>query len=209
MEAQQQIISRLEKVYVGSKPALEFTNPFELLVATILSAQCTDERVNKVTRVLFKEYPNPQTMASGDIGNIKEIIRSCGCYEVKSKSLKGTACAIVETHGGQVPKEMEALVKLPGVGRKTASVVLSNAFGIPAFAVDTHVLRVSNRLGLANSPKDVLKTEIAVCELIPKEKWSDAHHWLIYHGRRICHARKPECSTCFLRDLCPSNTEEI
>ena len=184
-------------------PALQFVNPYQLLVATILSAQCTDVRVNKVTEKLFVKYKNAEELAAADFDELCDDIHSCGCYSVKAKNLIGTAKMLVEQYGGQVPPDMDALTKLPGVGRKTANVVLSNAFGIPGFAVDTHVFRVSNRLGLANA-KDVLKTEEQMCALIPKEKWGNAHHWIIYHGRQVCHARKPVCDTCFLRDLCPS-----
>lgn len=199
----QEILKRLEEVYVDAVPALQFVNPYQLLVATILSAQCTDVRVNKVTEKLFVKYKNAEELAAADFDELCDDIHSCGCYSVKAKNLIGTAKMLVEQHGGQVPPDMDELTKLPGVGRKTANVVLSNAFGIPGFAVDTHVFRVSNRLGLANA-KDVLKTEEQMCALIPKEKWGNAHHWIIYHGRQVCHARKPVCDTCFLRDLCPS-----
>ena len=172
-------------------------------MAKILSAQCTDVRVNKVTEKLFVKYKNAAELAAADFDELCDDIHSCGCYSVKAKNLIGTAKMLVGQHGGQVPPDMDELTKLPGVGRKTANVVLSNAFGIPGFAVDTHVFRVSNRLGLANA-KDVLKTEEQMCALIPKEKWGNAHHWIIYHGRQVCHARKPVCDTCFLRDLCPS-----
>lgn len=199
----QEILKRLEEVYVDAVPALHFANPYQLLVATILSAQCTDVRVNKVTEKLFIKYKNAEELAAADFDELCDDIHSCGCYSVKAKNLIGTAKMLVEQYGGQVPPDMDELTKLPGVGRKTANVVLSNAFGIPGFAVDTHVFRVSNRLGLANA-KDVLKTEEQMCALIPKEKWGNAHHWIIYHGRQVCHARKPACDTCFLRDLCPS-----
>ena len=199
----QEILKRLEEVYVDAVPALQFVNPYQLLVATILSAQCTDVRVNKVTEKLFVKYKNAEELAAADFDELCDDIHSCGCYSVKAKNLIGTAKMLVEQYGGQVPPDMDELTKLPGVGRKTANVVLSNAFGIPGFAVDTHVFRVSNRLGLANA-KDVLKTEEQMCALIPKEKWGNAHHWIIYHGRQVCHARKPVCDTCFLRDLCPS-----
>lgn len=199
----QEILKRLEEVYIDAVPALHFVNPYQLLVATILSAQCTDVRVNKVTEKLFVKYKNAEELAAADFDELCDDIHSCGCYSVKAKNLIGTAKMLVEQYGGEVPPDMDELTKLPGVGRKTANVVLSNAFGIPGFAVDTHVFRVSNRLGLANA-KDVLKTEEQMCALIPKEKWGNAHHWIIYHGRQVCHARKPACGTCFLRDLCPS-----
>ena len=199
----QEILKRLEEVYIDAVPALHFVNPYQLLVATILSAQCTDVRVNKVTEKLFVKYKNAEELAAADFDELCDDIHSCGCYSVKAKNLIGTAKMLVEQYGGEVPPDMDELTKLPGVGRKTANVVLSNAFGIPGFAVDTHVFRVSNRLGLANA-KDVLKTEEQMCALIPKEKWGNAHHWIIYHGRQVCHARKPACGACFLRDLCPS-----
>lgn len=199
----QEILKRLEEVYIDAVPALHFANAYELLVATILSAQCTDVRVNKVTKTLFIKYKNAKELAAANFEELCDEIHSCGCYSVKAKNLIGTAKLLVEQYGGEVPADMDELTKLPGVGRKTANVVLSNAFGIPGFAVDTHVFRVSNRLGLANA-KDVLKTEEQMCALIPKEKWGKAHHWLIYHGRQVCHARKPACDTCFLNDLCPS-----
>ena len=192
----QEILKRLEEVYINAVPALHFVNPYQLLVATILSAQCTDVRVNKVTEKLFVKYKNAEELAAADFDELCDDIHSCGCYSVKAKNLIGTAKMLVEQYGGEVPPDMDELTKLPGVGRKTANVVLSNAFGIPGFAVDTHVFRVSNRLGLANA-KDVLKTEEQMCALIPKEKWGNAHHWIIYHGRQVCHARKPACGTCF------------
>lgn len=195
------MLKKLEEHYAGVKPALDFENPFELLVATILSAQCTDERVNKVTPQLFQKYSSPKIMADADIGEVASIIRSCGCYTIKAKNIVGSAKKISGEFGGGVPDDMESLTSLPGVGRKTASVVLAFAFGKPAFAVDTHVFRVANRLGLAHSD-NVYDTEIQVCKLIPKEKWGEAHHWLLFHGREICHARKPECERCFVNNEC-------
>ncbi len=203
---QKEILERLEKVYFDAKPALNFKNAYELLVATILSAQCTDVRVNKVTEPLFKKYPDPEALAAADTNELMEEIHSCGCYAVKAKNLIGTARMIISDFGGEVPQSMEELTKLPGVGRKTANVVLSNAFGIPGIAVDTHVFRVSNRLSLANAD-NVEDTEFQLMDLIPKEKWGSAHHWLIYHGRQICSARKPKCEECFLNDICPSRVK--
>jgi len=207
MDNRQAILQRMSEVYAGAKPALHFRSPYELLVATILSAQCTDKRVNQVTEGLFAHYPTPQALAAADLDALAEEIHSCGCYAMKAKNLLGTAKKLVEEFGGQVPRTMEELTTLPGVGRKTANVVLSNAFGIPGLAVDTHVFRVSNRLGLAQA-KNVEKTEEQLCALIPRERWGEAHHWLIYHGRQVCSARKPACKSCFLRDLCPSAKEE-
>lgn len=203
----QEILRRLERVYQGAKPALHFRNPYELLVATILSAQCTDVRVNQVTGPLFEHYPDAQRLAQADYGELCDEIHSCGCYAVKAKNLMGTARLLVERFQGEVPQTMEELTTLPGVGRKTANVVLSNAFGIPGFAVDTHVYRVSNRLGLAHA-KDVEKTEEQLCALVPRDAWGHAHHWLIYHGRQVCSARSPKCDTCFLNDLCPYHIQE-
>lgn len=202
-----EILRRLEEVYFDAKPALHFTNPYELLVATILSAQCTDVRVNQVTEKLFVHYPDAAHLAQADYGELCDEIHSCGCYSVKAKNLMNTAKMLVERYDGNVPKTMAELTELAGVGRKTANVVLSNAFGIPGIAVDTHVFRVSHRLGLADA-KDVEKTEFQLQKLIPEEKWGQAHHWLIYHGRQVCTARKPACETCFLKDICPSYEEK-
>ena len=201
MDNRNKILNLLEIHYADTKPALNFKNAYELLVATILSAQCTDVRVNQVTATLFPKYPDVYALAKASLEEVAEEIKTCGCYKVKAKNLIGTAKAIVENYHGEVPKSMEELTKLPGVGRKTANVVLSNAFGIPGLAVDTHVFRVSNRLALADS-SDVLTVEKQLCTLIPKEKWGNAHHWLIWHGRRICAARKPKCEECFLKNYC-------
>ncbi len=203
MDNNEKILKKLETVYFDAKPALNYKNAYELLVATILSAQCTDVRVNKVTEGLFIHYPDARHLAEAEISELQDEIHSCGCYAVKAKNLIGTAQILCERYGGEVPRTMEELVSLPGVGRKTANVVLSNAFGIPGIAVDTHVFRVANRLGLAHAG-DVEKTEMQLRQIIPMEKWGNAHHWLIYHGRQICAARKPKCSECFLKDLCPS-----
>lgn len=201
-----EILSRLEGHYKGAKPALNFKNAFELLVATILSAQCTDVRVNKVTETLFPKYPDAKTLAAADFSELAEIVHPCGCYQVKTKNLIATANRIMDEFSGEVPSTMDELTTLPGVGRKTANVVLSNAFGIPGLAVDTHVFRVSNRLKLAVS-KTPEETEKQLCALIPEEKWGEAHHWLIYHGRQLCTARSPKCGECFLADICPENNK--
>ena len=198
----EEILARLEKEYKGAKPALHFKDPYELLVATILSAQCTDVRVNKVTAELFPHYPDAEALAHADYDELCGEIKSCGCYGVKAKNLISTANSLVNDFGGCVPQTMEELTSLAGVGRKTANVVLSNAFGIPGLAVDTHVFRVSARMGLA-SGKDVETTENELCAIIPREKWGEAHHWLIYHGRQVCSARKPNCEGCILNDICP------
>jgi len=200
---QQEILRRLEKHYPRPKTALNHANPFQLLVATILSAQCTDERVNKITAELFRCCPNPAAMAERSEDEIAEYIRSAGLWQAKAKNIKATAALLLKKHDGRVPDTREELMALPGVGRKTANVILSNAFGVPAIAVDTHVQRTANRLGLASSdnPNAV---ERQLMEVVPESRWSDAHHWLIYHGRQLCRARSPLCGQCFLRDICPS-----
>lgn len=200
-ENHKKILELLEQHYTDAVTALDFANPFELLIATMLAAQCTDRQVNKVTEGLFQEYPGPREMAALTPEEMGQKIHSCGFYRTKSKNIIQTCKILMEQYGGQVPDNMESLTSLPGVGRKTANVVLSNAFGKDAIAVDTHVFRVSNRLGLADAD-NVLDTEKQLMENIPKKKWSRAHHWLIYHGRRICKARKPDCENCFLQSLC-------
>lgn len=196
------ILDLLKEHYPDAASELNFKNAYELLVATVLAAQCTDARVNTVTPKLFSLYPNPAALAKADKSELEQIIHSLGFYSTKSANLIAAAKRMVEEYGGEVPRSMDELVTLPGVGRKTASVVLSNAFDIPAFAVDTHVFRVSKRLGLA-SRKDVLTSEKELCALIPQSDWKDAHHWLLLHGRRVCSARKPKCGECFLNELCP------
>ena len=191
----------LEKVYSGAKCGLDFTNHYELLVSTILSAQCTDTRVNTVTKELYKEYNTPLAMITLSQEELGEKIKSCGFYNNKSKNILGATKLILEKHRGQVPNTMEELIELSGVGRKTANVVLSNAFGIPAIAVDTHVFRVSKRIGLA-SGKNVVEVEQQLMKNIPKKMWSDAHHYLIWHGRKICKARKPNCNMCPIAPYC-------
>lgn len=204
---EQEIFRRLEARYPNAKPALNYENAFQLLVATILSAQCTDVRVNQVTASLFVHYPDARALAAADLEELSREIHSCGCYRVKAKNLIGTAKMLCQDYAGEVPPLMEALTKLPGVGRKTANVVLSNAFDIPGLAVDTHVFRVSHRLGLSDA-KDPEGTESQLCALIPREKWGKAHHWLIYHGRQVCSARAPKCGDCLLADLCPFYKEQ-
>ena len=204
---EQEIFHRLEARYPNAKPALNYENAFQLLVATILSAQCTDVRVNQVTASLFVHYPDAQALAAADLEELSREIHSCGCYRVKAKNLIGTAKMLCRDYAGEVPPLMEALTRLPGVGRKTANVVLSNAFDIPGLAVDTHVFRVSHRLGLSDA-KDPEGTESQLCAFIPREKWGKAHHWLIYHGRQVCSARAPKCGDCLLADLCPFYKEQ-
>ncbi|MDO4661551.1 MAG: endonuclease III [Tissierellia bacterium] len=197
----EKVLEILKQMYPDVKSMLHFNTPFELLVATILSAQCTDVRVNKVTDVMFKEYNTPQDFAKMDIKDIEEYIKTCGLYRNKAKNIKNASIKLVKDFNGKVPDNMKEIMTLPGVGRKTANVVLSNAFGIPGIAVDTHVFRVTNRIGLADA-KDVLHTEYQLRENIPKERWSDAHHELIYLGRNICKARKPLCEMCKLAQYC-------
>ena len=196
-----QILDKLEQMYPEAKPELIFSNPYETLVATILSAQCTDKQVNKVTPAVFRRWPDANAMAEAQVDELFPMVKSCG-FRSKAGNIIAACRIIKEQHGGQVPDTMEALTALPGVGRKTANVVLSNAFGIPAFAVDTHVFRVSNRLGLCKAD-DVEETERQMTRLIPREKWGRAHHWLIWHGRRLCRAQHPLCGDCGLQDLCP------
>lgn len=195
------ILEGLQSLYPDAHCELNFETPFQLLIATILSAQCTDAKVNQVTRDLFRKYPTPADFLTLSQEELEQEIKSIGLYKSKSKNILETCRILCEKYNGEVPQTREELEALPGVGRKTANVVLSNAFGIPAIAVDTHVFRVSNRLGLAESDQ-VYETEQQLMKRIPKKQWSDAHHWLIWHGRRICHARSPRCSECILRPLC-------
>lgn len=191
----------LAATYPNAKPALEFSSPFELLVATILSAQSTDMMVNLCTRELFPVANTPAQFAGMTEDELEPYIRRCGFYHTKGRHILETSRILVSQYDGEVPADLELLQSLPGVGRKTANVVGSNAFGIPAIAVDTHVFRVSNRIGLAHA-NNVEKTEEQLQKAIPRENWSSAHHWLIYHGRQICSARKPKCEICPLSGLC-------
>ncbi len=196
-----EVLSELARLYPDAKPALEFRSPYELLVAVILSAQCTDERVNKVTRVLFEKHAAPRDMLSLSQEELERYIYSCGFYHNKAQHILSATRDILEKFGGEVPATLEDLRTLAGVGRKTANVVCAVAFGGDAIAVDTHVFRVSNRLGLAhsNTPE---KTEQQLMAAIPKDDWSKAHHWLIFHGRRVCHSQKPDCANCTLAKKC-------
>lgn len=195
------ILDILEETYPDAKCELNYTTPFELLIATILSAQCTDVRVNKVTEEMFKKYNTPEAFAKLSIEEISEEIKSCGLYKSKAQKIKETSSKICEFYNGQVPDSLDELIKLPGVGRKTANVVLSNAFGQDALAVDTHVFRVANRIGIVNTTTPE-KTEFPLMKVIPKKRWSHSHHLLIFHGRRICKARKPECEICPIQKYC-------
>lgn len=203
-----EVIDRLLRQYPDAKAGLNFSTPFELLIATILSAQCTDAQVNKTTAVLFKEYKTPEDFLKLSEEELGEMIKSCGFYKNKSKNILVTCRLLVEKFNGQVPNTLEELMTLPGVGRKTANVVISNAFNIPAIAVDTHVFRVSNRIGIANS-NNVFDTEKDLMENIDREMWSKAHHLLIFHGRKICKARNPLCHECPVADLCEYYKEKI
>jgi len=202
------VLEILKELYPNAESELDFTNPFELLIATILSAQSTDKRVNSVTKELFKEYKTPKDFLSIKQEELEEKIKSIGFYRNKSKNILSTCRILVEEYNSEVPKTREELIKLPGVGRKTANVVISNAFGVDAIAVDTHVFRVSNRIGIANSD-NVKDTEKDLMKNIEKKLWSDAHHWLIFHGRRICKARKPKCEECPLTDYCLYYKNEV
>lgn len=195
------ILDILEETYPDAKCELNYTTPFELLIATILSAQCTDVRVNKVTEEMFKKYNTPEAFAKLNIEEISEEIKSCGLYKSKAQKIKETSIKICELYNGQVPDSLDELIKLPGVGRKTANVVLSNAFGQDALAIDTHVFRVANRIGMVNTTTPE-KTEFPLMKVIPKKRWSHSHHLLIFHGRRICKARKPECEICPIQKYC-------
>jgi len=197
------VLDRLLTRYPDAHCALDFRNAFELLCATILSAQCTDKRVNMVTPILFARYPNASALAAARQEDVEEIIKSTGFFRNKAKSLIGMASALVERHGGEVPADMDALVVLPGVGRKTANVILGNAFGRnDGIVVDTHVTRLSNRLGFTTDT-DAVKIEQALLPLFPQERWTMLSHLLIDHGRQVCDARKPRCGDCVLEDVCP------
>jgi endonuclease-3 len=195
------IIARLERAYPDAKCALDFTTPLELLVATILSAQCTDERVNMVTPALFRTYGDAGDYAREKPETLEKAIHSTGFFRAKARAIVGMARALTEKHGGEVPRDRDALVKLPGVGLKTANVVLGNAFGEPGIAVDTHVFRVSQRLGLARS-NDPLEVHDQLAEVLPRKSWTRASHLFQAHGRRTCTARKPACPVCPVRALC-------
>ena len=196
------LVRHLDRAYPDAACALRFTTPLELLVATILAAQCTDERVNQVTASVFQKYRRAADYAAADPATFEGEIRSTGFFRAKTRSVLGMARALGERHGGEVPRTLDALVALPGVGRKTANVVLGNAFGVPGIAVDTHVFRVTQRLGLAKAedPDDV---ETQLAEAVPRPLWTHFCHLIQAHGRRVCHARTPACPSCPVRALCP------
>ena len=199
----QEVIALLKRYYPDAHCALNFSTPYELLIATILSAQCTDERVNMVTPELFKHFPDARAMAAADVLQIEKLIRSTGFYKNKAKNIKSCCQSLVENHDAEIPKNLEALVVLAGVGRKTANVVLGNAFGIiSGIVVDTHVSRLSYRLGWTKSDNAVV-IERELEKYVETKDWIMLSHWLIAHGRKVCKARKPDCANCFLFEHCP------
>jgi len=197
----EKIILILDKAYPGARTALHFTNPLELLVATVLSAQCTDERVNQVTASLFKKYPSAQDYAQADLKALEEDVRSTGFFRNKAKALKAFSLDLVSRFHGKVPANLEDLVSLPGIGRKTANLVLGEAFGIPGIVVDTHVLRLAGRIGLS-AQRDPTKVEFDLMEVVPKEQWTRFSNLLILHGRAVCTARSPHHERCGIVNLC-------
>ncbi|MCE5284876.1 MAG: endonuclease III [Pelosinus sp.] len=199
------MLNILEELYRDTKTALNYSTPFELLIAVILSAQCTDERVNITTKRLFPQYNTPKTMLALGQEKLEELIKDCGLFRSKARNILAACAMLCEKYEGEIPQTFDELIQLPGVGRKTANVVLSVLFNIPAIAVDTHVFRVANRLELAagETPRQV---EEELMRIIPTEKWGEAHHWLIWHGRKVCKARKPLCINCLLSEVCPSST---
>ena len=197
------IYRQLSKSYPNVRCELDYKNAFQLLVATVLSAQCTDKRVNQTTPALFKKYPNPQKMAKADLRDIQKLVKSTGFFRAKAKNIKGLSNIIAEQFDGNVPSNLEDLITLPGVGRKTANVVLGHAFGIPGITVDTHFGRLSRRFGWSKQNNPV-KVEFEVGELIPEKEWTNLSQRMIWHGRRVCHSRKPACGACALAKLCPS-----
>ena len=197
------LVQRLREAYPDAHCSLDFASPFQLVIATILSAQCTDKRVNMVTPELFRRWPDAPALAGAKQRDLEAVIRSTGFFRAKAKSLLGCARALVDRHGGEVPHTIEELVRLPGVGRKTANVVLGTAFGIASgVVVDTHVGRISRRLGLTRAA-DAVRAERDLVRVVPRENWIEFSHWLIEHGRGVCSARRPVCDDCSLLDLCP------
>ncbi len=196
-----EVLKVLKKEYGNTGTALKFQTPFQLLVSTMLAAQSTDKQVNKITRELYRKYPDAAAFARLSPEELEKEIRSIGLYRNKARNIIAMSRMLMEKYDGEVPQTRQELVKLPGVGRKTANVVLSVGFNQDAIAVDTHVFRVSNRIGLANAP-NVEKTEQQLMENIPRQEWSAAHHWLIWHGRKICRAQNPRCEVCPLKDWC-------
>ena len=196
-------IKRLQIAYPDSKCSLIYNHDYELLIATILSAQCTDARVNKTTETLFKKYSSLESFAYADINSLASDIHSCGYHNQKAKSIKGATVTILEEWGGKLPETMDDLIKLPGVGRKTANCVLGECFSVPAMVIDTHMIRIMNLLGFTKS-KDPKKIEMELMNIIPRENWIQLTHMVIDHGRKVCIARRPDCTNCILSDICPS-----
>jgi endonuclease-3 len=203
-QTKHKMLAILEEIYHDTKTALHYSNAFELLIAVILSAQCTDIRVNVTTKRLFPAYNTPRAMLALSQEKLEELIKDCGLFRSKARNILATSAILCEKYKGEIPASFEKLIELPGVGRKTANVMLSVLFNIPAIAVDTHVFRVANRLGLAKgeTPRQI---EDGLMKIIPKEKWGEAHHWLIWHGRKVCRASKPLCTQCLLNEMCPSS----
>ena len=200
-----EIVKQLKKTYPNAKCSLNYSSPHELLIATILSAQCTDHRVNQVTKTIFRKYQSQKEFAYADINELAKEIYSCGYHNQKAKSIQGSSLEIVEEYNGIVPDNMEDLVKLPGVGRKTANCVLSEIYGIPSIVIDTHMVRIMNLLGFTHS-KDAKKIEIEIMEIFDKNDWIKLTHMIIDHGRAVCIARRPQCSMCSISNYCPSVT---
>ena len=196
-----EVMSILYELHPNAKCELDHGSPFQLIVATALSAQTTDVAVNKVTPALFERYPTPYDLSLAELGDVENLIRKIGLYKNKAKNIVAMSKMLVDNYDSVVPEEIKELVKLPGVGQKTANVVVSNAFGVPAIAVDTHVFRVTNRIGIANA-KNVKDTEVQLQKKIPREEWIQAHHTFIFHGRYVCDARKPKCEVCPLTPYC-------
>lgn len=207
-EKRDAILKILEATYKDTKTALNYNSPFELLIAVILSAQCTDERVNKITARIFPKYNTPEKMGALSQEEMEYEIRDCGLFHAKARNILATCRMLVQEFDSKIPDDIPTLMKLPGVGQKTANVVASIIYNVPAIAVDTHVFRVSHRLGLAKGT-DPLATEKELQKIIPREKWSDAHHWFIWHGRKICKARKPLCTECVLLSECPFKEKNL
>ena len=199
-----EIISRLEDEYPLAECTLDFRKDYELLFSVRLAAQCTDERVNKITPALFERFPTLESFAGADVQEVEKYIHSCGFFRAKARDIVLCAQALIEKHGGRVPDTMEELVKLPGVGRKTANLILGDVFGKPAVVVDTHCIRLSNRMGLVDGLKEPVKIERELRKILPPEKSSDLCHRLVHHGRAVCTARKPECGRCCVRHVCQS-----
>ena len=196
-----QVLTRLAQTYPDARTELNFETPWQLLVATMLSAQCTDKRVNMITPRIFAKYKDARELAQVSLAEMESLIRDCGLYHTKARNILATAAIVSERYANQIPEERDQLMELPGVGRKTANVVMANAFGVDAIAVDTHVFRVSHRLGWSTA-KDPAGTERELMQLLPKRSWSMAHHWLILHGRRICRAIHPDCEGCPVAKWC-------